>query len=85
MATAHNFTHQEIGAALVRAAGIHEGKWQLAVSFAFTGGNFGPSDKDVHPGAIVSITGITLAPAVELSPPALVIDAAEANPRKTAH
>jgi hypothetical protein len=74
------FKHKELLLALVKAAGLHEGKWQLIMTFGLAGMNVGPSEAEVVPGATVAITGIGLQKATPESPTALVIDAAEVNP-----
>jgi hypothetical protein len=64
---------------------IHDGLWQLLVSFGFGAGNVGAGTPgapgDVNPAAIVPILGIGLQQATELGP--MVFDAAKLNPRKS--
>lgn len=82
-ATRITFKYQEVLQALLKQAGIHEGKWQLIASFGFTAMNMGPNDADVVPGAAVAITAIGLQKAKPDSPPALTADAAVVNPAST--
>src|SRR6266851_3077571 len=82
-ATQYTFNHKELITLMVKAMGIHEGRWMLMVSYGMGPGNFGPSADQLAPGMIVAVTGLGIqreesgAPA---SPEALVIDAAEVNP-----
>jgi hypothetical protein len=79
----YSFSYQEILELLVKKAGLHEGKWQLNLSFGFTAGNMGPTPPELVPGAIVAVTGVGLSRAKPDSPEALTIDAAKANPAST--
>jgi hypothetical protein len=76
-----SWTHKELAILLVKAADLHEGRWQLTVQFAMAPGNFGPSDDQMSPGMIVATANVGLA---RLSPDQkatnLVVDAAEVNP-----
>ena len=77
------FKHREVVEALVKKAGLHEGKWQLIMTFGLAAMNMGPSEAEVVPGAAVAVTGIGLQRASSESPSALVVDAAEVNPAST--
>ena len=77
------FKYQEVLTALIKQAKIHEGKWQLVMSFGLAAMNLGPNDAEVVPGAAVAVTAISLQKASNDSPPALVADAAEVNPAST--
>jgi hypothetical protein len=77
------FKYQEVLAALIKQAGIHEGKWQIVMTFGLAGMNMGPSDAEVVPGAAVAVTSISLQKATSESPPALTADAAAVNPAST--
>lgn len=77
------FNHQEALAALIKAAGLHEGKWQLIVQFGFAGMNVGPKDTEMFPAALVTISSIGLQRATKESPVALTADAAIVNPAST--
>jgi hypothetical protein len=79
----YEFKHKELLEALVKQAGLHEGRWQLIVNFGLAGANVGPSDDQMTPGAVVAVQWIGLSKATDTSPPALVIDAAEVNPAST--
>ena len=74
------FTHKEIVELMIKASGLHEGKWMLQVGFGFTAGNFGQSESEVQPGGIVLINHIGLTKAKEDSPSVLTLDAAKVNP-----
>jgi hypothetical protein len=69
------FTHQELVTQLIKAAGLHEGKWMLLVNFNFSAGNFGASATEAFPGAIVAVSKIGLVRATEDAPDGLVVDA----------
>jgi hypothetical protein len=77
------FKYQEVLAALIKQAGIHEGKWQIVMTFGLAGMNMGPSEVEVVPGAAVAVTSISLQKATPESPPALTADAAVVNPAST--
>jgi hypothetical protein len=76
------WTHKELITLMVKAMGIHEGRWMLLMSYGMSPGNFGPSDDQISPGMIVTVTGIGIqreAPGAA-APSSLVVDAAEVNP-----
>lgn len=75
-----NFKYSEVLEALVKQAGVHEGKWQLIMNFGLAGANLGPTQEEIVPGAVVGVQSIGLMRANETSPISLVIDAAEVNP-----
>jgi hypothetical protein len=77
------FTYQEVLTALIKQAGLHDGTWQLVMTFGLAGMNMGPTEAEVVPGAAVAITGISLQKAKKDSPPALTTDAAVVNPAST--
>jgi hypothetical protein len=74
------FKHQEVIEALIKQANLHEGKWQLIMTFGLAAMNMGPTHDEVSPGATVAVTGIGIKKAESDSPPALVLDAAQVNP-----
>jgi hypothetical protein len=74
------FKYKEIAEALVKQAGLHEGKWQVIMTFGLGAANMGPSEAEIVPGAAVAVTGIGLGKAVDGSPEALTVDAAVVNP-----
>jgi hypothetical protein len=77
----YSFSHKELLELLIKASDVHEGQWQLQLSFGFTAGNFGPNDDNVLPGAISVVSGVGITKAKADSPKALVLDAAKVNPR----
>ena len=79
----YTFTHKEIATALVKQAGIHEGKWQIIMTFGLAAMNMGPTEGELVPGAAVAVTGIGIRKATAESPASLVVDAAEVNPAST--
>jgi len=73
---------KELVELIVKASGVHEGRWYLAVNFGMAPGNFGPNEADVAPGMIVAVQGVFIQredPA-QPAPSAIVVDAAEVNP-----
>jgi len=82
-ASQYMFKHKEVVAALIKAAGVHEGKWQLIATFGLAAMNMGPNEAEVSPGAAVAVSGIGIQRAEEGSPSSLVADAAEVNPAST--
>jgi hypothetical protein len=76
----YNFKYKEVVEALIKSAGVHEGKWQLLVQFGIAAANMGPTPSEVVPGAAVLITSVGLTRATSESPESLVADAAIVNP-----
>lgn len=77
----HIFKHKELVSLMIKAAGLHEGKWQLVVTFTFGATNIGPTPEQVLPGAFAAVQSIGLQRADPTSPEVLVVDASEVNPR----
>jgi hypothetical protein len=71
-ANQYMFKYQEVAEALVKQAGLHDGKWQVIMVFGLGAANMGPTDAEIVPGAAVAVTGIGLIRAVEASPQNLV-------------
>ena len=76
----YSFKYQEVLEALIKKAGLHEGKWQITMTFGLAAANMGPSPAEVVPGAAVAVQSIGLIRATAESPEALVGDAAVINP-----
>jgi hypothetical protein len=76
----YTFKYTEVVEALIKKAGLHQGKWQLIMNFGLGGANVGQTPADIVPGAIVAVTGVALTKALPDSPSALTLDAAEVNP-----
>ena len=74
------FAHKEVLELLIKRANIHEGKWMLSVTFAFSGANIGPTPDQVIPAAVVGIQSLGIQKAQPDSPDSLVLDAAIINP-----
>ena len=81
--SSYAFTNKEVLIALVKQAGLHEGKWQLTMTFGLAAMNMGPTEAEVSPGAAVAVTGVGLQKAQPDLPPGLVVDASEVNPAST--
>jgi hypothetical protein len=85
MATPTQFvvTHKELITLLIKHAGVHEGRWALAINFGFGPGNFGPTPETLSPGAVVVVNQILIQKEPPDGPPmpdALIADAAQVNP-----
>jgi hypothetical protein len=78
-----SFSYQEVLEALIKKADLHQGRWQLVMTFGLTALNMGPKDSEVVPGAAIAVTAIGLQKATTQSPPALTADAATVNPAST--
>jgi hypothetical protein len=70
--------HQELTELLVKHQDIHEGHWQLVVTFGFGAGNAQTNPSEFMPTAMVAVQGIGLQKAPEPNP--LTVDAAKINP-----
>lgn len=81
--TQYTFKYSEVVEALIKKAGLHEGKWQLVMSFGLAGLNLGPNSAEVVPGAALAVTSVGLTKATPESPEALVLDASLVNPAST--
>jgi hypothetical protein len=79
----YTFKHQEVLEALIKKAGLHEGKWQLSLSFGLSALNMGPSPDQMVPGAAIGVLNFVLLKAQAESPESLVADAAVVNPAST--
>ena len=79
----YSFKYAEVTEALIKKAGIHEGKWQIVLTFGLGAANMGPTPQDVVPGAAVAVTAIGLMRAQPESPEVLIVDAAVVNPAST--
>jgi len=80
----YTFNYQEVLEALIKKAGLHEGRWQLIMSFGLAGANMGPTPAELVPGAAVAVTSIGLQRATHDSPEVLTADAAIVNPASSA-
>jgi hypothetical protein len=80
-ANQYTFTHQELVELMVKVAGVHEGKWTLAVQFIFTATSGGEDADSIVPGAFAGIAqlGIQRAPVDAINN--LTVDAAVINPK----
>jgi len=80
-ATQYTYTHRELITLMLKAQGIHEGKWSLLVNFGFGALNAGPSAAEILPSAIVQINGLGVQRAVDSTGTSITVDAAEVNPK----
>ncbi|MCL6739882.1 hypothetical protein LZ518_01845 [Sphingomonas sp. RB56-2] len=81
-ANQYSLSHRELTEIIIKHADVHEGKWMLMATFGFNAGNFGPSENDVLPGAVVAIQQLGIQRAEAGAPAGMIVDAAEVNPKK---
>jgi hypothetical protein len=81
--SSYTFKYKEVLEALIKKADLHEGKWQITMTFGLAAANMGPSSEEVVPGAAVAVTSIGLTKATPESPEALTADAVVVNPAST--
>ena len=74
------FSYKEVVTALLKAQGIHEGKWALFVRFGLNAANIGGNDDDLRPAAIIPILEIGLQKAEKET--SVSVDAAKVNPNQ---
>jgi hypothetical protein len=79
-ATQYMFTSRQLLEVLIREAKVHEGKWLLVATFAFSPGNFGPTLDQMAPGAVVATTHLGIQMAPDDAPEGVWVDAASINP-----
>ncbi|MGN6100434.1 MAG: hypothetical protein ACTHOR_04725 [Devosia sp.] len=75
----YDFSHRELLALLIRAAGVADGRWQLQVTFGFAAGNFGPNEEGLSPGGMVVVDHVGITKARPDSPSGLVMSVEEAK------
>lgn len=74
------FSHKELLELLLKKADVHDGKWMLAANFGFAAGNYGPTQDQISPAAIVTILKLGIVRATDDVPESAVLDAALVNP-----
>lgn len=72
---------RELTTMLLRDNGIHDGHWMLSTTFQFNAGNAGPTEDDIYPSAIVSVSAVGIQRVPQ--PTQFTVDAAKVNPPKT--
>jgi hypothetical protein len=74
---------KELAELIIRASGVHEGRWFLTATFGMSPGNFGPGDGEYFPGIVAMIQSVSIQRETpeSLAPPGMAVDAAEVNPR----
>lgn len=80
LTTQRMFSHRDLLEMLVKRAGLHKGRHQLVIAFAFGASNFKDNEGKAMPAATALVAGVGLMEAQPDSPDDLVIDAAEVNP-----
>jgi hypothetical protein len=76
----YTFDYKEIVEALVKKQGLHEGLWQLIVSFEMAAVNVGSTNELLSPAAVVRLTKIGLTKTDKENN--LTVDASVVNPRR---
>jgi hypothetical protein len=79
-ASQYMFTHKELVELMIKKAGIHEGKWVMAVTFGFGAINGGPTLEQMMPTGVVGVQSIGIQKAQAESPAILTVDAGVVNP-----
>jgi hypothetical protein len=74
----HMYKHSELVTALIKHQGIHEGLWQLSITFGFAAANVGENPESLNPASVTQIAAIGIRPADSLSN--IAVDAAAVNP-----
>jgi hypothetical protein len=82
--TQYTFDLKEVTVALLKEQGIHEGLWTLSFEIVLGAGQFGPTQAEAKPGAIMQINKLQLLRQAGGTPEiANVVDAAIVNPPRT--
>jgi hypothetical protein len=74
-----SFSYKEVAEALIRQYGLHEGLWCVSVKFGIQASNFGPTDNDLKPTALIPILEFGLHK--QNKETNLTVDAAKVNPK----
>jgi hypothetical protein len=77
--TQYTFDYREVVEALIKQQNLHEGLWQLVVSFEMGAVNVGPTNDSLSPAAVVRLTKIGLMKADKENN--LTLDASKVNPK----
>lgn len=78
-ATNYKFKPKELLEMMIKAAGVHEGRWSLSADFGLGPGTFGPSPEEAAPGMAIIIQSLGIQREAS-DAVGLTVDAAEANP-----
>jgi hypothetical protein len=79
--TQFSFDLKEVTAVLIKAQGVHEGTWSVALEFVFTAGVFGVAPTESKPGALFQVNKFQLVRHPEGSEaPPFAVDAGKVNP-----
>lgn len=73
------FSYKEVAEALVKQADIHDGLWCASVKFGIHATNFGPTENDLKPTAILPILEFSLTRVDKETN--LTVDASKVNPK----
>lgn len=76
--TNYHFNHREVVEALIKHQDLHEGIWQLVVTFALGASNIATAEDELAPSAIIPIKSIGLLKVDKES--SLAVDATKVNP-----
>jgi hypothetical protein len=77
----YSVTLKELAGLIVKASGVHEGRWFLAINFGMGPGNFGPTPEQLLPGMVLAVQGVFIQREDPANPlPGITVDAGEINP-----
>lgn len=79
--TQYMFKHRELLELLIKAQSLHEGLWQLTVTFGFSVANIGPNPDEINPAGVAALMSVGLQRVETVGVPTLTLDAARVNPR----
>jgi hypothetical protein len=82
-ATEYMFKHAEVVTALIKAQGLHQGRWALAARFGFAATNIGLEEnkEEVNPAGVMPLLSLGLRRVTDENEKSnLVVDAASVNP-----
>ena len=80
-ATQYTVSWTEVAEALIKKLDIHEGEWTATTEFVVTAGVVGPNPGDARPGMMIMANNLQLVRAQPNTPPHLVVNAANVNPK----
>lgn len=80
--TQYTFGFEEIAQMMLKAAGIHEGRWVVGLEFNVVVAPVGIKPDEAYPGAVIGAQKLILSAAGDQpTPPNLTFDATKLNPR----
>lgn len=74
---------RELVELIIKASGVHDGKWFLAATYGMAVTNVGPGPGELTPGAVIGLQSLAIqrdTPETP-APEGMAVDAAEVNPK----